>query len=198
MESQSQTQQMDLVHEIPNLHIEEPNTTVNSTDRDRIAQTLVEAGAGPVVKQLARVFAYIEIADQEMKRSTDERPERAADIRKAFVLLCWRSDVLPLPTDEVYRAHAREIINRVINGRKVEYGTSAEALMALSQQSLKAPLNQTGLCAMQRMFAEVMEVDVDFAPEPYPGAAQELLSTLKTKLTAHRDVSAPPKSKSRR
>ena len=184
------TAQLELVHAMPELHADEANQTLNAKARDSLAHTLLDLGAGPVVKTVVRVFDFIEIASKELDLAAAQRPERAEDIKKAFCLLCWQGDHLPLPTDEVYRSHAREIIGRVINGRKAVPGTKAEALMALSQASLKAPLNQTGLCAMQHLYADVMEMeDMEFVPEPYKGAAQELIGALITKLSVDSDVS---------
>lgn len=85
---------------------------------------------------------------------------------------------------ELYAAHARELVDRVADGKALDLATDAEVLLALSAQSLKAPLNRDGHLVMETLFARILPGRVDTAspPESYPGHLEELLGEMRRRL----------------
>lgn len=112
---------------------------------------------GPFGEALNDVFENMRIAEEEielaMKRHGEKPPEDgehgrvvsdAGPIWNAFALL--RVDNMLMP-EHLYRQHCKEILDRVALGRDTREPTGAEMLIALSETSLKVPLNSaaTGL-----------------------------------------------------
>lgn len=106
--------------------------------------------------------------------------------------------------EEVYRSHCRELIERHRRGESLEPGTRAEMLLALSEASLRAPFNSTGLSAYALLARRVLvnkegkcivEEDVRGLPrEPYEGAVNELLAGLQQRLAVRgRGVTPAPR-----
>lgn len=125
------------------------------------------------------------IAEEEIAAAQSRHPEKADSLRGAFMSLVppvsMRGPVCP----DVYRAHVRELLERVAAGRPTGPITDAEVLLALSWGSLRAPLERDHAALMGKLFAQVMgdeSTDVGgCATESYPGAANELLARLRRK-----------------
>lgn len=85
---------------------------------------------------------------------------------------------------ELYAAHARELVDRVAYGAALDLATDAEVLLALSGQSLKAPLNRDGHLVMETLFARIFPGRMDAAPPPesFRGQLEELLGELRRRL----------------
>lgn len=85
---------------------------------------------------------------------------------------------------ELYAALARELVDRVADDKALDLATEAEVLLALSAQSLKAPLNRDGHLVMETLFARIFPGRVDAAPPPqsYPGHLEELLREMRRRL----------------
>lgn len=73
----------------------------------------------------------------------------------AFGIMC-PSAPLNRKCDEVYRAHATELVERVIAGEDTRPGTKAEVLCCLLGAALRAPLNTSGMALADHLFAQVM------------------------------------------
>jgi hypothetical protein len=61
---------------------------------------------------------------------------------------------------EVYRAHARELVERRRAGEDLRPGTDAEIMAALSDMSLKAPLTRNAQALYEQLFTAVYGEDV--------------------------------------
>ena len=85
---------------------------------------------------------------------------------------------------ELYASHAAELVERVADESPLELATNAEVLLALSAQSLKAPLNRDGQLAMESLFARIFpdRVETPPPPESYAGHLDELLNELRRRL----------------
>lgn len=98
----------------------------------------------------------------------------------------------------VYRAHARELLERLRNAgparrtadKDLDVPTKAELLVALSNFSFKAPPSAVSARLMHKLFVDVMgtSVDGDPPPEPFPGACEELLGQLASRGVGAREV----------
>lgn len=126
----------------------------------RLHKALDMVGAPSFVMGL---FDLMEIAEQEIERArAGTRGARYRLFREAWMQLT-PPPILHSASPEVYRAHAREILERVkergtIKGVTDE-PTKAEMVMVLSNQSLKHPFNSTATRVVEDMFCDVLPED---------------------------------------
>ena len=133
----------------------------------------------------ARVFELVKVAEEELEAAKKRHPGKAPEVHRAFRLiepggLLWLDD-------EVFRAHARELIQRVVDGKDTRLGTRAEVIAALSEASLRAPLprDETELMAKiaTRIFPEKKkEFGYRKNHESYKGSTDELLRKFRKQL----------------
>ena len=121
-------------------------------------------------------FRRMEIVEEEIARAKLDR----ATGHRAFGILVPPVS-LRNKDDRLYRAHARELIERTASGESAVLATKAEVLAALSELSLTAPPNQQHAALMETLFAEVMGKKIDGEPirEPFEGASGELFEQLR-------------------
>lgn len=137
---------------------------------------------------LSDAFAQMEIAERVIGKFCRSHPDRATDISSTFVQLRWMAggDV----NDRVFEAHVEELLDRVIANEPLDTGTKAEAMMALSAGSLRAPFGPQAATLYGELFTEIMGQDELSEPydfrEPWPGASAELLEFLRRRLTQDR------------
>lgn len=131
-------------------------------------------------------FHLIEIAEQTIKRFVDRYPSHASLLNRAFLALQWQ---LRMPVrDELYRAHAQELLQRVVDHKPLEEGTAAEALVAISDISLRIPLVSEYAALAEKLFLEIFGPDAIGGPdqpmfhEPWLGALEELLNELRRRI----------------
>ncbi len=130
----------------------------------------------PALGPVSGTFRRMGIAEEEIARAKLSRALGQA----AFGVLC-PPPLLRNKDDEVYRAHARELIARVRNGVSTEPATRAEVLAALSELTLVAPPDQQHAALMEGLFGEVMGKSLDGSAihEPFPEASNELLAQMQ-------------------
>jgi hypothetical protein len=99
---------------------------------------------------LGEVFERIDWAEEEIQAAQKRHPEQAARVWHGFSLL--------QPTHQraeyelLFRAHGREILDRLATGKPTQPGTAAEVLAALSEASTRAPLNTESVGLYFRMW----------------------------------------------
>jgi hypothetical protein len=145
----------------------------------------MRAALGPVGNVLEECFRRVALAEEAIARLSAQHPRRARQLHGAFRILCWRLQVSVC--DEVYIAHAEELLERVVKDEDTSFGTHAEVLVCLSTLSLRAPFaaQPAALFALlfRRIFKREVNFDSDHDPrEPWKGANDELLSELRRKL----------------
>lgn len=157
----------------------------------KVAELLGEA-AGGAVAAIGRTFDLMAIAEEEIAAAKKRFPGKAAELHASFMLLC-PNELARYGSDRLYRAHARELLERVARGQDTTLGTDVECLAALSQASLKAPLSRDPAEAMARVFARVFPGQDPYLEtsegESYAGAVDEVLEELRRKI-ARRDRAA--------
>lgn len=92
-------------------------------------------------------------------------------------------------TLDLYRAHARELVDRVTAGAKqtaMEPATDAELLTAIHETSLKAPLTAGGMAIAARLFQSCFpdkstEIFGEEQREPWPGYVAEEIARMRKK-----------------
>lgn len=121
---------------------------------------------------LSYAFKMMDIAEEEIARSGVD----------AFAYLC------PPPAlrnfhEDLYRSHAKELIERCKAELPLEVGTKAEVLAFLSELSLKAPLNNEHAALMSSLYNELFPNNsIDAIKEPWTDSNKELLAELRRKV----------------
>jgi len=131
---------------------------------DRVAVQRASEGILAGLGRVRNAFALMEVAEEEIAQVWPRAPGTPArDVEPASVFLLVRPT--PLVGDkstEVYRSHVREMLERVTLhvARKphtaYEFGTEAECLVALVEQSLRAPLAHDFQLVYEHLFAGVL------------------------------------------
>mgnify|MGYP007059383117 CR=1 FL=1 len=133
---------------------------------------------------ISTCFSDMEIAEQEIARAQKRHPAQADLIWQSFKHL-MPSELLSPKTETLYRAHCREILDRVAEGEPIQPATYAELACLFCATSLTAPLNQDGSAAYWHVFQTIfpnMLDEVGYTPrESYPGRTLELIEELKRK-----------------
>lgn len=141
-------------------------------------EALLEGAAVGV--SIGQVFSCMGIAEEEISAYQRRHRSRAQKANRAFRWLL-PSDLLRGKSEKVYRAHVRELIDRVARGQNPIPLTKAEVLSLLSAQSLIAPLAAQYSACMGKLFRDLGLGDVEATPEPWKGASEELLDELRRK-----------------
>ncbi len=95
------------------------------------------------------IFERINWAEDEIAQAAARHPERADAIYHSFSLLSGGDAAERMSVEAVYRAHAREILERVAHGQDTRLGTAVEVVIGLLAAAERAPLSHEGfgLCA---------------------------------------------------
>lgn len=131
-----------------------------------------------------RVFDLIEIAEQEIRCFKQAYRNRARALEHSFGLL-MPPDGFTLLDPRVYRHHARELLQRVVDRGDVNAATEAEVMLALSTASLQAPLDATHSALYEMLFCNVMGKRLDGEParEAWKGAADEAFVAIRRRMS---------------
>ncbi len=118
-------------------------------------------------QQLAELLPTIAWAQEELEAAQHRHRHAADRIARSFVLL--RPTFTLMRNAPVYRAHCRELLDRVAARADTRPGTAAECCIALCQTSLRAPLRTSavGLYARMWRLAGLPHVDLHDAGEHY-------------------------------
>lgn len=142
---------------------------------------LFESGSEAALRVRA-ALSQMEVAEEELRRafrSKDREPEGLfLRLHPRAEFRFWSRSAM------VYRAHARELCRRARAGADLSPATDAECLLALSDMSLRCPLNSTGTALYERLFVAVTgrRVAGEAAREPWTGACEEFLGVMRRKL----------------
>lgn len=142
-------------------------------------------------KKFASVFNLMSVAEEAIAAAKVAHPESAKAIDEAFPVLCPTRPLIELGSEEVYRAHAGELLDRVVKGERVEEGTDAEVLCLLSMASLRAPMSTDRMVLMTKLFASIIGEDrlpPGEVNEPWAGASDELRLEIRRQLRSKRGV----------
>ncbi|MEU7906402.1 hypothetical protein [Actinoplanes sp. NPDC049118] len=136
---------------------------------------------------LQTVFDAMTLAEDEISKAQDRHPQAKDDIWRSFILLTPTSDVLAR-NDLVFRAHCRELLDRVAAGADTRPGTAAECCVALCEVSQRVPLNTSAAGLYARMWkqAELPPIELGDASVHYEALEGALIDDqeqlLRTKL----------------
>jgi hypothetical protein len=106
------------------------------------------------------IFGAMEVAEKEIRDAQNRYPGAADRIRRSFMLLTPTTDLLTR-NELVYRAHCRELLDRVAAGTDTRPGTAAECCVALCETSLRVPLSTSAAGLYARMWKAAGLPDVE-------------------------------------
>lgn len=101
---------------------------------------------------IGSTFDQIDWAEDEISRAQRRHPAETDRLYHAFSLL--RATHERMNHELVYRAHCRELLERVATGHDTRPGTAAEICIACSEASLIAPLASPVAGLFGRMWAQ--------------------------------------------
>lgn len=96
--------------------------------------------------RVARVFDFMGIAEEELARLG---VKRKGDLAALFPGEFLHYD------EELYRHHARELVERMRRDQRTSLGTRAEVLLTMMKASLVSPLTRAGQAVYEHLFAEL-------------------------------------------
>lgn len=109
-------------------------------------------GSGSVLSDVSAVLSLTEAAEDEIRAAQRGSRAYADQLYHSFRLLT-PTGVMEQRAEFVYRAHARELLARVIAGSDTRPGTAAEVALACAEASAVAPLTDVGAGLYGRMWA---------------------------------------------
>lgn len=104
-----------------------------------------------LARTVRTTFDRVDIAEEEIRAAKRRFPTCASEIHAAFALLCPTEPLRDL-SEDVFRFHCKEILERVANGHDVRLGTTAELLGLLSNVSQMAPPTRVSVLLYQELF----------------------------------------------
>lgn len=111
------------------------------------------SGAGEVLADLEQTlrgtFERMAWAEEEIVHAQVRHPEHAHTLFHSFSLLSGHEAAARMSVEAVYRAHAREILERIAAGDDTRPGSSVEVVIGLLAAAERAPMSHEGfgLCA---------------------------------------------------
>lgn len=108
---------------------------------------------GELGQELDAIFDRIGWAEDEIAKAQARHPEHADRIYHSFSLLSGGQASERMGVEAVYRAHAREILERVAAGEDTRPGTAVEVVIGLLAAAERAPLSHEGFGLCARLWA---------------------------------------------
>jgi hypothetical protein len=105
---------------------------------------------------ISGIFKRMDIAEQEIAAAQERYPEKADLLWECFAM-CKPPDLLDGKADVMYRAHCRELLERVAEGEDVAEPTNAELMAAFSLVSPATPLTDAATFAYVQLFRSVFD-----------------------------------------
>lgn len=145
---------------------------------------------GPMGPDVLGLFALMKIAEEEIRAAKERHPLAEFAIHVAFGILAPAASLFQDKHSGVYRAHCRELLDRVAasaSRKELRLGTHAEVLCVMTGWSLEHSPCPQGAALLSSLFAEVFpekaaQQDSSLFREPWPGATEELLGALQRKI----------------
>lgn len=136
-------------------------------------------------RMIATVFEAMRWVEEEIEEARQRHPDKTDVIWDCF-MLCCPTDPLQM-IENLVRAHARQIIDRVIEGSDTRLPTPAEMCGALSLMSQAAPLTSDATQLYAENFVACFEKLPDGAEAAISSGQEyfvdELRRSLEKKLT---------------
>lgn len=106
-----------------------------------------------ITETFTSMLAQIEWAADEITAAQARHPELADVLHHSFDLIKPTQDLMA--REDLYRAHVRELLERLAVGESTKSGTSVEVLGSLVHASLVTPLNAGAFALYRRMWRRI-------------------------------------------
>ncbi len=140
----------------------------------------MQAVFGNMSNTIEATFVTMRIAEEVIAEAVCTKEQGSA----AFGVMCPTAP-LRRKSAAVYRQHAIELMERVVNGQDTRPGTKVEVLCMMMDLALKAPLNAEGAALADHLFRELFP-DVPGMGDPlrefYDGQVRNDLEVARLKL----------------
>lgn len=113
--------------------------------------TEIEALLRDVTSMVTGAFEVMEWGEDETQKAMNRHPAERDTLYHSFVLLTQTHPLMV--TEFVYRAHCRELLERVYRGADTRPGTAVEVVCLLQHISQIAPLKSPAAGLYHRMWA---------------------------------------------
>ena len=151
-------------------------------------QQLLNIIDSPNLKKIIGLFDQMVIADEEIEFAKMQHPNQRALLHQCFLLL-QPSGILNSVVglaERIYRAHCRQLLERVVTGEKLEQPTDAEIMIIVMQGSLVGPLRNDYAYAYFKLFRQhfpdaLPEIDEYKPQESWQGAGDEIIERMRKK-----------------
>lgn len=144
---------------------------------------------GDTVAAVGSVLELIGVAEGEIKAAMRRHPKHADALWHCFSLIQPTGEGEGVGVHEqLYRSHARELLDRVAAGVDLRPATSAEVLLAMKEVSLRTPMNNAGIGLYWRMWRrcgmpEIAEAGADHYEALSASAIDEAEQQTRRKLS---------------
>jgi hypothetical protein len=125
---------------------------------DKLTGATTGVGLGQL---LDRCFGQMAWAEDEITQAQQRHPDAAGKLWDTFLVIQGTHDLMG--TEFVYRAHARELLERVYADQDCRPPTDVEIVCGLSEASLRAPLNTAAVALYMRLFVRLFPDKQPFA-----------------------------------
>lgn len=112
----------------------------------------LEALISDVVEMIEDLDATVQWACEEIAAAAARHPAATDAVNDSFPLLMPSNPLLV--TEELYRAHCVELLDRVARGEDTRPGTAAECCIVLSKVNLEVPLPTHAVGLYSRMWQQ--------------------------------------------
>jgi hypothetical protein len=136
-------------------------------------------------------FKHMGFAEEAIAEFSARHPHLRLAFNKAFFAIRWHKAAERVP-DVLVVHHMNELLQRIVDGKKLDEGTQAEVLFGMHTKIQKVILDEQALAVFEQLFAAVMgenvlppSAGVPFR-EPWPKAAAELLQAQRRRLRLDR------------
>ncbi len=141
---------------------------------------------------LGGVFRCMDIAEEAIFDFQIQYPEKADLLDDCFLTVTPTCSAIQ-KQPHMFRHHARELLQRVVDGEKLQPATRAEAILILSEASLKAPLQRDAGALYIRLFKEIFPnyreiIGQTVIHESYPGATDQILAEIQRRAYQQRHI----------
>lgn len=107
---------------------------------------------GEVTQSLDGIFERMAWAEDEIRQAQARHPQQADTLYHSFSLLSGAEGSERMSVEPVYRAHARELLERVAIGEDTRPGTAVEVIIGLLATATVAPLSPEGFALCARLW----------------------------------------------
>lgn len=106
-----------------------------------------------LVKHLWRLCTQLTIAGSVISEYVQQYPAHAQACERSCIRMRWSLRVWP--GDELFRAHVRELLQRLVEGQSLTQGTAAEVLTQLLKDGCERDLDPAPLALTVRLFDQL-------------------------------------------